>query len=60
MQSEEMLRPEIAQLEAAGRRYGALLQKNREERRGRVRGHIRRATMRQEAGEGCKREQTGS
>ena len=57
MQSEEMLRLEIAQLEAAGRRYGALLQKNHEERRGRVRGHIRRATMRQE---GCKREQTGS
>nr|WP_326185400.1 hypothetical protein [uncultured Oscillibacter sp.] len=60
MQSEEMLRLEIAQLEAAGRRYGAFLQRRREERRSRVWGHIRRATMRQEAGEGCEREQTGS
>lgn len=56
MQNEEMLRLEIAQLEAAGRRYGALLQRNREERCGRIRGHIRRATTRREAGEGCKRE----
>lgn len=60
MQSEEMLRLEIAQLEAAGRRYGALLQRSREERRGRIRGHIRRATIRREADEGCARGRIGS